>query len=142
MLTGFASITTGGEAIKLGASHYLAKPATASEIEATFRRTEGDTEVPLTMRRASLRTSEWELTHETLRETGFNISEAAHWHASQGAGPQAGQAAGEIAFQRRGGDNHHPPYEKPSARFSRRPDHATDRGTPGCWVARWPDLPL
>lgn len=77
VLTGFASIATAVEAIKLGAGHYLAKPATASEIEATFSRVEGDINVPLTARRASLRTTEWELIHETLRETDFNISETA-----------------------------------------------------------------
>lgn len=77
VLTGFASIATAVEAIKLGACHYLAKPATASDIEAAFARTDGDASVPLATRKASLRTSEWELIHETLRESDFNISETA-----------------------------------------------------------------
>ncbi|WP_151720161.1 response regulator transcription factor [Gemmobacter serpentinus] len=77
VLTGFASIATAVEAIKLGAIYYLAKPATASEIEAAFARREGAVDVPLTARRANLRTNEWELIHETLREADFNISEAA-----------------------------------------------------------------
>ena len=36
VLTGFASIATAVEAIKLGASHYLAKPASTDDIEAAF----------------------------------------------------------------------------------------------------------
>ncbi|MEK7769000.1 MAG: response regulator, partial [Pseudomonadota bacterium] len=36
MLTGYASITTAVEAIKLGATHYLAKPVDADEIMAAF----------------------------------------------------------------------------------------------------------
>ncbi|AGT08473.1 response regulator transcription factor [Paracoccus aminophilus] len=77
VLTGYASIATAVEAIKLGARHYLAKPSTASEIEAAFAREEGDATVPLTARRASLRTHEWEHIQQVLREVDFNISEAA-----------------------------------------------------------------
>ena len=36
VLTGFASIATAVEAIKLGASHYLAKPSNTDDIEAAF----------------------------------------------------------------------------------------------------------
>ncbi len=39
VLTGYASIATAIEAIKIGATHYLAKPARAEEIIAAFRRT-------------------------------------------------------------------------------------------------------
>ena len=42
VLTGFASITTAVEAIKLGATHYLTKPTDADEIVAAFDRDEGD----------------------------------------------------------------------------------------------------
>lgn len=77
VLTGFASIATAVEAIKLGASHYLAKPATASEIEAAFEHKAGNASVPLTNRRANLKTMEWERIQQTLREADFNISEAA-----------------------------------------------------------------
>jgi len=77
VLTGFASIVTAVEAIKLGASHYLAKPANTDDIEAAFGRSDGDTEVPLTKRQTSLKTLEWERIHETLVESEFNISEAA-----------------------------------------------------------------
>jgi len=77
VLTGFASIVTAVEAIKLGASHYLAKPANTDDIEAAFGKAEGDTDVPLTRRKTSLKTLEWERIHETLVESEFNISEAA-----------------------------------------------------------------
>ena len=45
VLTGYASIATAVEAIKLGACHYLAKPSNTDDIEAAFARaTEGNTE--------------------------------------------------------------------------------------------------
>lgn len=77
VLTGFASIATAVEAIKLGACHYLAKPSNADDIEAAFARAQGDTSVPLAPRSASIKTLEWERIHEVLAETNFNISEAA-----------------------------------------------------------------
>lgn len=77
VLTGFASIATAVEAIKLGARHYLAKPASTDDIETAFKRTEGDAETPLGTRPTSIKTLEWEHIHETLAESGFNISEAA-----------------------------------------------------------------
>jgi two-component system response regulator RegA len=77
VLTGFASIATAVEAIKLGACHYLAKPSNTDDIEAAFGRAAGDVEVELTNRSTSIKTLEWERIHETLAETGFNISETA-----------------------------------------------------------------
>ena len=77
VLTGFASIATAVEAIKLGACHYLAKPSNTDDIEAAFDRAEGNIEVSLTERATSIKTLEWEKIHETLAETGFNISETA-----------------------------------------------------------------
>ena len=77
VLTGFASITTAVEAVKLGACYYLAKPSNTDDIEAAFDRTSGDALAPLTPRRTNLKTLEWERIHETLVETGFNVSEAA-----------------------------------------------------------------
>ena len=78
VLTGFASIATAVEAIKLGACHYLAKPSNTDDIEAAFGRATGNTETELTNRSSSLKTLEWERIHQILAETGFNISEAAH----------------------------------------------------------------
>ncbi|WCT73111.1 response regulator transcription factor [Sphingomonas naphthae] len=77
VLTGFASIATAVEAIKLGASHYLAKPANTDEIEAAFTKGQGDIDAPVTTRQTSIKTLEWERIHETLAETDFNISETA-----------------------------------------------------------------
>ena len=77
VLTGYASIATAVEAIKLGANHYLAKPSNTDDIEAAFGRAAGTTEVELTPRATSIKTLEWERIHETLADTGFNISETA-----------------------------------------------------------------
>ncbi|KQV99753.1 response regulator transcription factor [Rhizobacter sp. Root1221] len=77
VLTGFASIATAVEAIKLGACHYLAKPSNTDDIEAAFGRAAGNAEVELTNRTSSIKTLEWERIHEMLAETGFNISETA-----------------------------------------------------------------
>ncbi|PXA97933.1 two-component system response regulator [Nostoc sp. 3335mG] len=77
VLTGFASIATAVEAIKLGADYYLAKPSNTDDIEAAFSRSEGDVEVPVDGRQSSIKTVEWEHIHQTLVETDFNISETA-----------------------------------------------------------------
>lgn len=77
VLTGFASIATAVEAIKLGASYYLAKPSNTDDIEAAFDRAEGDVDAPLDARPSSIKTVEWEHIHQTLVEANFNISEAA-----------------------------------------------------------------
>jgi two-component system response regulator RegA len=77
VLTGFASIATAVEAIKLGASNYLAKPSNTDDIEASFARPGGDPATPLTPRPTSIKTLEWEHIHEVLADCGFNISEAA-----------------------------------------------------------------
>jgi two-component system response regulator RegA len=77
VLTGFASITTAVEAIKLGACHYLAKPSNADDIEAAFDKATGDSTVALTNRPTSIKSLEWERIHETLVETEFNVSETA-----------------------------------------------------------------
>jgi len=77
VLTGFASIATAVEAIKLGACHYLAKPSNTDDVEAAFSRAAGDTDVAIGERASSIKTLEWEHINETLAETGFNISETA-----------------------------------------------------------------
>ncbi|MBB3954781.1 response regulator transcription factor [Novosphingobium sediminicola] len=77
VLTGFASIATAVEAIKLGASHYLAKPANTDDIEEAFSKREGNAAVPVEGRKTSIKTVEWEYIHTTLAECNFNISEAA-----------------------------------------------------------------
>ncbi len=77
VLTGFASIATAVEAVKLGASQYLAKPSNTDDIEAAFGHQVGNTEVALTNRSSSIKTLEWERIHQVLAESDFNISEAA-----------------------------------------------------------------
>lgn len=77
VLTGFASIGTAVEAIKLGACQYLAKPSNTDDIEAAFGHIAGNSELELTNRSTSIKTLEWERIHAMLAETGFNISETA-----------------------------------------------------------------
>lgn len=77
VLTGFASIATAVEAIKLGACNYLVKPSNTDDIEAAFSGKTGNVDVPFAVRPTSIKTLEWERIHETLAETGFNISETA-----------------------------------------------------------------
>lgn len=77
VLTGFASIATAVEAIKLGACQYLAKPSNTDDIEAAFGHVAGSAEIELTNRATSIKNLEWERIHEVLVETDFNISETA-----------------------------------------------------------------
>jgi two-component system response regulator RegA len=77
VLTGYASIGTAVEAIKLGACHYLAKPSNTDDIEEAFSNLGGNPSVPLVERPSSIKTLEWEMIHRTLAEADFNISETA-----------------------------------------------------------------
>lgn len=77
VLTGFASINTAVEAIKLGACQYLAKPSNTDDIEAAFGHIAGSEPVELSNRPTSIKNLEWERIHEVLVETDFNISETA-----------------------------------------------------------------
>ncbi|WP_420142497.1 response regulator transcription factor [Sphingomonas sp.] len=78
VLTGFASIATAVQAVKLGATNYLSKPATTDDIEAAFDAPpDGDVAIEPAAQPTSLRTLEWEHIHQTLAECGFNVSEAA-----------------------------------------------------------------
>jgi two-component system response regulator RegA len=77
VLTGFASIATAVEAIKLGAVHYLTKPADADEIVAALHKDEGDASVEIKEKPLSVRRLEWEHLQKILVEHGGNISAAA-----------------------------------------------------------------
>ena len=77
VLTGFASIATAVEAVKLGACQYLAKPSNTDDIEAAFGHIAGAADIELTNRSTSIKNLEWERIHEVLVETDFNISETA-----------------------------------------------------------------
>ncbi|RZK91608.1 MAG: response regulator, partial [Methylobacterium sp.] len=80
VLTGFASIATAVQAVKLGATNYLSKPANTDDIEAAF---EAEASAALgepdeaARTSASLRTVEWEHIHQALADADFNVSEAA-----------------------------------------------------------------
>ncbi len=77
MLTGYASIATAVEAIKLGAMHYLTKPADADEIVAALHRESGDSGVAPSPQPISVKRLEWEHLQKVLMECNGNISAAA-----------------------------------------------------------------
>ncbi|HEX6829744.1 MAG TPA: response regulator transcription factor [Burkholderiales bacterium] len=77
VLTGYASIATAVEAIKLGATHYLAKPAAADDIVAAFHRDAGDHSAPVRDEPLPLRRLEWEHIQKVLIENSGNISATA-----------------------------------------------------------------
>lgn len=81
VLTGYASIATAVEAIKLGAVHYLTKPAAVSDILAALQGTAAtpppDGAAPVPDRRPSPERLEWEYLQQVLREHGGNISATA-----------------------------------------------------------------
>ena len=77
MLTGFASIATAVEAIKLGAIHYLTKPANADEIVNALYKNEGDSSVEINQNPLSVKRLEWEHLQKVLMQHEGNISAAA-----------------------------------------------------------------
>lgn len=77
VLTGYVSIATAVEAIKLGAIAYLAKPADVDEIEKSFAKTAGDASVAIATQPTNIKFLEWECIHQTLIDTDFNISATA-----------------------------------------------------------------
>jgi two-component system, response regulator RegA len=77
VLTGYASIATAVEAIKLGATHYLTKPADADDIVAAFQRETGDASVPLPEEPITVDRLEWEHIQRVLAECDGNITVAA-----------------------------------------------------------------
>ncbi len=80
VLTGYGSIATALEAIRLGAVHYLQKPADVEEIEAGFRRGE-QKDLPLDAELAvavpSLARVEWEHIDRVMADVNGNVSQAA-----------------------------------------------------------------
>lgn len=77
MLTGYASVATAVAAIKLGAVHYLTKPADPAEIESALHATHGDSTVVPAGQPLSVKRLEWEHLQKVLLEHGGNISAAA-----------------------------------------------------------------
>ncbi|MGD8999645.1 MAG: response regulator transcription factor [Granulosicoccaceae bacterium] len=77
ILTGFASIATAVEAIKLGATHYLTKPAAVEDILAALQRDSGDASIATEPQPMSVKRLEWEHIQKVLSEHDQNISAAA-----------------------------------------------------------------
>ena len=78
MLTGYASIATAIEAIKLGAVHYLAKPCDADEIVAALNKSsEGDAAMAVAHSPLSIDRLEWEHIQRILGEHQGNVSATA-----------------------------------------------------------------
>lgn len=80
ILSGFGSISTAIDAIRLGATNFLPKPADADDILNAFARgdqeidpPQEETDIPV----PTLAQAEWEHIHRILADVGGNISEAA-----------------------------------------------------------------
>jgi two-component system, response regulator RegA len=77
VLTGYASISTAVESIKLGAIHYLTKPAEVDDIIQAFYHDEGSTEIDISPSPLSVKRLEWEHLQKVLNDNDGNISAAA-----------------------------------------------------------------
>lgn len=77
VLTGHPSIRTAVEAIKLGATDYLAKPADADEVVSALHHDRGNDGVHLGKKPMSVHRAEWEYISKVLRENNGNISASA-----------------------------------------------------------------
>jgi len=77
VLTGYASIATAVEAVKLGADEYLTKPADADQVERALAGAPATAAVAAPSRPMSVRRLEWEHLQRVLAECDGNISEAA-----------------------------------------------------------------
>lgn len=82
VLTGYGSIATAIDAVRLGATYYLSKPADADDIIGAFARGEAPPLEPRApesddYKAPSLARAEWEHINRVLSDAGGNISEAA-----------------------------------------------------------------
>jgi two-component system, response regulator RegA len=88
VLTGYGSIATALEAVRLGATHYLTKPADVDEVLAAFTRGPGGTGAPSGLPHSAespaapeatptLARVEWEHINRVLSDCGGNVSQAA-----------------------------------------------------------------
>ena len=75
--TGYASIATAVEAIKLGATHYLTKPVDVDAIEAAFHRDCGDETIPPGHECLSVGRVAWEHIQGVLAEHRGNVAATA-----------------------------------------------------------------
>jgi two-component system, response regulator RegA len=77
VLTAYPSIRTAVEAIKLGATDYLVKPANVEEVVSALQRDRGNNSVPVGKKPMSVHRAEWEYITRVLRENDGNISASA-----------------------------------------------------------------
>lgn len=77
VLTGYASIATAVDAIKLGATHYLAKPVDADDVVAAFGESAAGTPAGAPQRPMSVERLEWEHIQRVLVEHQGNVSATA-----------------------------------------------------------------
>lgn len=77
MLTGYASIATAVESIKLGAVHYLTKPTDAEAIVAAFGHDRAKLGASVSVQPVSVQRLQWEHLQKVLHDCSGNISEAA-----------------------------------------------------------------
>lgn len=80
VLTGYGSIATALEAVRLGATHYLTKPSDVDDILAAFSRAHrqpGDQVTTLEHEVPSLARTEWEHINRVLTDCAGNITQAA-----------------------------------------------------------------
>jgi len=77
MLTGYSSISTAVEAVKLGAVNYLCKPADADEILAAFGEQKQQPSAETAYTPISIDRLEWEHIQKILQENNGNISATA-----------------------------------------------------------------
>ncbi|MFD2189905.1 response regulator transcription factor [Pistricoccus aurantiacus] len=77
VLTGYSSIATAVEAMKLGAVNYLCKPADADEVIAALNRQEGNPDTRLAENPPSVNRVTWEHIQKVLQEHDGNISATA-----------------------------------------------------------------
>jgi two-component system response regulator RegA len=77
ILTGFASIPTAVEAIKLGAFNYLHKPATVKELIKSFEGNKETLDVEIEESIMSVERLEWEHIQRVLHENNGNVSSTA-----------------------------------------------------------------
>jgi two-component system response regulator RegA len=77
MLTGYGSIATALEAVRLGAADYLTKPADADQILAKLHQEAAGDPAPAPVEVPTLARAEWEHLQRVLGDCGGNISQAA-----------------------------------------------------------------
>jgi two-component system, response regulator RegA len=77
LLTGYGSIATALEGIRLGAAHYLTKPTDPDRILAAFELGLAARQGPVDAETPSLARVEWEHMQRVLTDCGGNVSEAA-----------------------------------------------------------------